>query len=295
MPHHTRFHVRLASGLGALELATELLHRARLADPRGGVWEAADLQWWWRMPRRSDALEQRFWLDAEGPVAAVLLTDWGRAWGVDPISIPGLPASLRATAWSAAMARLDESQLGDVETLARDDDEDLLRLLRSSGFQATEGLEGECWMAAAARPPVPALPDGFTLLDRDATQDRPHPMTGRNGPAVAARLKEVPLYDPWLDLALLAPTGDVAAYGLFWHDPITSVGYVEPMRTEAAWQRRGLARALLAIGLDRLAQRGARRFKVGFRSEAARDLYVGAGFEVGAGMRTWVRGRSEAA
>ena len=52
------------------------------------------------------------------------------------------------------------------------------------------------------------------------------------------------------------------------------------MRVEDAYQRRGLARALLAEGLDRLAQRGARRLKVGYATDVARRLYVGAGFRV---------------
>ena len=46
-----------ASGLEYLALATELLQRAGLADPAAGLWEAAALQWWWRMPRRSDLID----------------------------------------------------------------------------------------------------------------------------------------------------------------------------------------------------------------------------------------------
>ena len=46
-----------ASGLEYLVLATELLQRARLADAEAGGWEAADLQWWWRTPRRSDTVD----------------------------------------------------------------------------------------------------------------------------------------------------------------------------------------------------------------------------------------------
>jgi hypothetical protein len=57
-----------ASGLHALNLVTALLQRGRRADPAGGLWEAADFQWWWRSPRRSDSLEQSFWLDDVGPV-----------------------------------------------------------------------------------------------------------------------------------------------------------------------------------------------------------------------------------
>jgi hypothetical protein len=67
-----------ASGLEYLALATQLLHRVRLPDPGAGVWEAADLQWWWRTPWRSDAIDQLFWIDDEGPVASVVLTEWDR-------------------------------------------------------------------------------------------------------------------------------------------------------------------------------------------------------------------------
>ena len=52
------------------------------------------------------------------------------------------------------------------------------------------------------------------------------------------------------------------------------------MRVEDEYQRRGLARAMLTEGLERLAQRGARRLKVGYATEIARALYVGAGFRV---------------
>ena len=77
-----------------------------------------------------------------------------------------------------------------------------------------------------------------------------------------------------------AADGQTAGYALFWFDPVTEVGLVEPMRVEDAYQRRGLARALLTAGLERLARRGARRLKVGYATEPARALYVGAGFQV---------------
>ncbi len=91
------------------------------------------------------------------------------------------------------------------------------------------------------------------------------------------------LYDPALDLAIETVDGEAAGYALFWFDPVTLVGMLEPMRVEDRYQRRGLARALLSVGLDRLARRGARRgatrLKVGYSSEIAGKLYAGAGFE----------------
>ena len=65
---------RDAHGAEALDLATRLLQRARTVDPAAGVWEAADLQWWSRRPRPSDALPQRFRLEDGEPVAVPLLT-----------------------------------------------------------------------------------------------------------------------------------------------------------------------------------------------------------------------------
>ena len=60
------------------------------------------------------------------------------------------------------------------------------------------------------------------------------------------------------------------------------------MRVEDGFQRRGLARAMLTEGLDRLTRRGARRLKVGYATDAARALYVGAGFRVSASSSSYV-------
>ena len=141
------------------------------------------------------------------------------------------------------------------------------------------------------RPEVAALPDGFVLVDRAQETTKPHPMRRRSGDGVEARLRQCSLYDPALDLAVEAADGQAAGYALFWFDPVTEVGMVEPMRVEDAYQRRGLARAMLTAGLDRLARRGARRLKVGYGTDAARALYVGAGFRVTSTSRSYARRR----
>jgi ribosomal protein S18 acetylase RimI-like enzyme len=280
-----------AAGLDYLALATELLQRARLAHAEAGLWEATDLQWWWRTHRRSDAIDQLFWLDEQGPVAGVVLTDWGRAWGCDPIVVPGLSTVPLATVWARAIQEIDGLGLEAVEVLARDDDFELLGLLAGTGFVATDERSGITWMNAEDRPEVAALAEGFVLVDRARETATPHPMRRRSGEAVEARLQQCSLYDPGLDLAVEADDGQVAGYALFWFDPVTEVGLVEPMRVEDAYQRRGLARAMLTAGLDRLAKRGARRFKVGYATDAARALYVGAGFRVTSTSKGYRRNR----
>ncbi len=280
-----------ASGLEYLALVTELLQRARVADPDAGVWEAADLQWWWRTARPSDTVDQLFWVDADGPVAAAVLTDWGRAWGCDPIVVPGAVEVSLAEVWGSALEAIDDLELGAVETLARDDDVELVSLLGRAGFAPGE-RDGMTWMDADARPAIAGVPDGFVLVDRTQRTSMPHPMQRRSGEAVEARLRQASLYDPSLDLAVESADGRAAGYALFWFDPVTKVGLVEPMRVEDAYQRRGLARALLTCGLERLAQRGARRLKVNYGTEAALRLYTGAGFRVTSTCTSYGRRRS---
>lgn len=276
-----------ASGRAALELATTLLHRARLADAEPGLWEAADPHWWWRRPRASDAVDELFWLDAEGPVAGVLLTDWGRRWSCEPVVVPGSPVGLE-TVWAHAVEEIDRLELAAVETLVADDDVQLPALLQRSGFAPDEERCGLGWLELASRPPTAPLPAGFVFADRVATT-RPHHMQRRNGDGVEARLRESSLYDPALDLSVETADGETAGYVLFWPDPVTGVGLLEPMRVEEPFQRRGLARALIAEGLDRLARRGIRRAKVGYSTDAARALYTGAGFRVSTTARVYSR------
>jgi len=273
-----------AAGLEYLTLATQLLQRVRLTDPEAGVWEAADLQWWWRTPRRSDTVEQTFWLDEDGPAAGIVLTEWRHGWACDAIVVPG--SGLLPVVWSHAVEAID--LLERVETLVRDDDAELIELVAGSGFARSDGTSGATWLDAVDRRPVARLPGGFRLVDRTGAA-RPHPMRRRNGDAVEDRLRQTSLYDPWLDLAVETETGETAGYALFWLDPVTQVGLLEPMRVEDAYQRRGLARALLTEGLSRLADRGALRFKVGYATEPARRLYTGAGFRVAETSTSYVR------
>lgn len=213
-----------ASGLDYLALVTRLLQRVRSADPVAGIWEAADLQWWWRMPRPSDEIDQLFWIDGEGPIGAAILTDWGRTWACDPIVVHEAADDLLPVIWSHAEELIDTRELATVEVGARDDDRLLRELLAEAGFTPGDEAGASTWMRASDRPDVPELPEGFELIDRARVADRQHHLETRNGPDVEARLNQCSLYDSQLDLAVVAPEGDIAGYGLFWFDPVTRVG-----------------------------------------------------------------------
>jgi len=265
-------------GTERLEATTTVLQRARLADPSGDRWEAADVQWWWRRPRPTDELALPVWSDDDGPVSAAGLTAWGGSWQLDVFSVPpgsGGPIE-ESEVWSATLDAVAGHPYDELQVLTFGEDSPLVRLAVASGFELTE-VSGTTWMPVHDRPPV-ATVEGFTVVSRSDRLDRPHPMIARNGEAVEERLRHTSLYDPSLDLSVEDADGTVAGYALFWFDPVTRVGLVEPMRVEDRFGRRGLARMLLSTGLDRLAEKGATRLKVGYSSDAARRLYLGAGF-----------------
>jgi hypothetical protein len=287
----------LVSGLRYLELATTLLQRMRLAEPAGGIWEAADIQWWWRQDRSTDHDGQLFWLDQHGePQAAAIRTDFGCSIQCDVLV---LDPHYARTAWQAAIGRAPR---GAAEFPVRDGDATGLAELAAAGFGPGQPSVVGCWLEAPDRPAIPDLAPGYrllsradvllsradvllsradvllsradVLLSRADTPGRPHPLAARNGVRVEQRLRQCSLYRPELDLMVAAPDGQAAGYGLFWADPVTGVGLVEPMRTEQAHQRRGIAGHILAAGLDRLAAHGCRRLKVGNDI----GLYLRAGF-----------------
>jgi GNAT superfamily N-acetyltransferase len=277
-----------AVGHEALMLASELLQRARRADPRAGLWEAADVQWWWRTPRRSDDAEKLFWIDDEGPVAGVLLTSWtDDAWQCDPVLVPGTSGIESGTVWQRAMEHAAQNALNGYEVPVSDEDPTFTDLALRTGLTPSE-QDSTAWMDAADRPAVSAPPEGFVLVDRTQRRDTPHHMEYRNGDNVAQRLNQCPLYDPALDLAVETNDGRLAGYSLYWFDPITKVGLVEPVRVEDEFQRRGLARAMLSDGIDRLFARGAQRVKISYQTDAAAALYQSLGFRQ-TSTATWYR------
>ncbi len=287
----TEREVRL-SGLAYLKAVTTLLQRARLQDPTAGLWEAADLQWWWRRPRSSDEVGQRVVIDEQDqPVATVALIDWDEQWAAEPMVLADRAADLLPGLWSRALDDLARRGPTTVETTVADDDPLMAELAGAAGFSSSAGY-AETWMAARDRPSVGPPPDGYALSDRIVESDRPHHMIPRNGPDVGVRLAQTSLYRPDLDLCLRDSDGQLAAYALFWYDPVTSVGMLEPMRTEDAHQRRGLGGHVLHEGLARLAALGATRLKVSYELDnpASERLYLSSGFTARSTSATWRRG-----
>jgi GNAT superfamily N-acetyltransferase len=271
-------------GIEYLEAVTVLLRRVRSAHPTAGLYEAADLQWWWRSPRSTDELPQLFWFDDLGrPEAAVIATDWGDGIALAPMVLPDATPDWVAQVIGRGLAHAGECGFGSVDLEVDRADDVLRQALVGHGFAIKEGGLVETWLDAGTRPEISPLHEHYRLSRRLDNLGRQHHMisTSRNHPDVEQRLRQTSLYRPDLDLVVYDSGDKPAAYGLFWFDPETATGLVEPMRTEDEHQRRGLARHVLTAGLDLLIEAGATRIKICYETAnpPARDLYLGVGFE----------------
>lgn len=268
-----------AQGIEALNLATRLLQRSRCADPYEGIWEAADIQWSWRTPRDSDNVNKTFWIDENGPVAGIWLTSSaGNQWQIDPIVVPHQTDIEPEIVWNTTLGIIADHPDRSFDVPVANNNPLFQQLAKASGLAPSdEDFTG--WMNASVVPAPAEISDGFTLVDRTMRGDTPHPMSGRNGEHISSRLQQCSLYDPSMDLSIESSDGDVAGYSLYWFDPVTRVGVVEPVRVHDDFQRRGLARAMVTHGIDRLIAKGAERIKVSWETEAAGALYLGVGFQ----------------
>lgn len=269
---------RTLTGLEYLAAATHLLQRIRMEGAFAGLYEAADVQWWWREDDAAIPDRQVFWFDAqEVAVACLSRFDAGDEWLNAFMALPSAQPAVEAQVLPEVVAAISGMSKPSTMTV-REDDRRFQAALTAAGFLLGDHVLVQAELVR--EPAQPNLPPGFQLTSR-VGERRPHHMIRRNGHDVARKLGECSLYRADLDLCVRDPSGTVAAYALFWMDPVTQVGLLEPMRTEAEYQRKGLATYLIAAGVARLRELGAESIRVSYdaANRAAANLYHRAGFE----------------
>lgn len=278
------------AGLAAIEMLTTLLQRRREAHPTMGLYEAAELQWWWNRPMGTDELDQLFWLDADGrPEAAAAMFDFRGEPSLVydnvtfcPFVLPDAAPDFVAQVVDRGLGAANSYGFLSVDLEVERSDEIMQTLLTERGFtvKAPDVLV-EAWLAINHRPSVSPLHEGYRLASRSETLDRPHYCSGRSSTFDERRLNELSLYRPEFDLVVIDSNGNDAGHCLFWFDPVTSTGVVEPMRVNDDHQQRGLARHLLTSGVELLARAGATRVSIGYEPEnpASGKLYRSVGFQ----------------
>ena len=286
------------TGLDAVVAVTDLLQQIHRSHPHGGLYQAAELQFWWSRPRRTDDLAQLFWVDDdERPIAAAVVVDFGDSSSLlydevtlCPFVLAGSSADHVAAVLDAGLAHVASLGFEAVELEVAHDDTVLRAAAEQRGFevQVPEMLV-ECWLQAGEHAPINPLPEGYRLASRAELGDRPHHMNRTPDEDIEARLSQLSLYDPRHDLVVLTSDDTPAANGMFWFDPVTRTGTVEPMRTGDDHQNRGLGRHVLTSGVDLLIRAGAERVSIGYAPDnpGAGHLYRSVGFQPVGGSALW--------
>lgn len=191
-------------------------------------------------------------------------------------------------AWAADLCRSQGSE-PRLTVAACEGDDRFLRFLTERGYQQEPSYRLHMIYGLEADVPEPALPDGFVIRPvqgdeweaRGALQRSVWPWS-RVGPETYPRLVSLPGYDPSLDLVVVSPEGDLAAFALIWYDRVNRVGEFEPVGTHPDFRGQKLGKALQLEGLRRVKEVGALSclvYPTGGDVPAC-NLYTSAGFRV---------------
>jgi mycothiol synthase len=253
----------------------QVLVDGRKADNGSYYIHIGDLRWWLYYP----PLEGDFWdhiylwddPDHRGRLLgwALISPDWV---GIDVYIQPGLRGSdhardmyLWAEEQAAKVAREKKKKTIYILWIAHQD-EVMDKHLITQGFQRKRGyvhfernLEQEL--------PIANLLQGFVVR---ACAGLPE-VTARATAQAAAFESSVPferyldrfvhfmrspVYDNELDIIAVDPLGQVGAFCIVWPDLVNKVGLFEPVGTHPGFQRKGLGRAVMLEGMQRLKMRG---------------------------------------
>jgi len=281
-----------------LQNVLALLRRCRPPERMNDFPGLSDLEELLSLPHNQ--ANTRLWHSAAGEMLAFAVVDGynNLIFEIDPRAGDELAGEI--VRWGAAQLRqmqpdpLDEMPTLDASCPA--DNAARIALLERHGFvqQAIRSLHLERRLDEPL--PEALLPAGFSIRPLRAPQeieawvalhraafDSEHMTVGERQAMMSGAD-----YDPLIDLVVEAPDGSLAASCVCWFSRAENahtgrnMGYTDPLATHPAYQRRGLARALLAQGMQLLKARGMQVAALGTSSENTAMLAAAqaAGFQI---------------
>jgi ribosomal protein S18 acetylase RimI-like enzyme len=276
----------------------EMLMRSRAAGAPG-LWHVGDLTWRYFLMtlRANPANDIRLWHDAQGNLAGFAAfdpsngsCDWqlrpeARWQGIEDGILEWFDACA-ATIAPAEPGQKPRSLIGS----AFEDDPERIACLERHGYRPY-GSGYVHFSRSLLKPiPEPELPNGFRLRGvagkheaaRRASVHREAFYPSRVSDEGYLRFMDLPGYERNLDVVVVAPDEEFAAFSMAWVDEVNRVGEFEPVGTRPTYRRLGLAHAVQLEGLQRMQAAGADTASVATwaDSEPAIALYKSVGFEI---------------
>lgn len=212
----------------------------------------------------------RLWEDAAGKVIGFAIVDPQYNSITFEISSMVHRAALGAEMLAWGAAQLGQQDATVIRTNCRDDNPERIALLQQQGFVTEAGSVLHFQRLLTEPLPSPHLPDGFVVRpvagEQEVAQlvELQRAAFGTQNMTVAYRLAmmRVPEYDSSLDLIVIAPHGQWAAFCMGnisqqENQPRSQmIGWLDPIGTRPVFRRQGLARALLLTNLQHFQARG---------------------------------------
>jgi ribosomal protein S18 acetylase RimI-like enzyme len=251
-----------------LDVLLAVRPREQMADYPGIV----DLQE--LMGIASMSANTRLWFDMDGRAIGFAFVDSfdNLRFEFDPRRTDA-PIEDEIMAWGIACMQRKPHENGahsKLDTSCRAMDTERIALLQRHGFNLQSGTTLHMVRPLAEPIPEATVPPGFSIRsvvglgEAEALAALHRAAFGTEHMTTERRLAmmQVPEYDPTSDLAVIAPDGSLAAYTMCSiseqenHITGRKDGFTDPVATHPAFQRRGLARALLLTGMHLLRARG---------------------------------------
>jgi GNAT superfamily N-acetyltransferase len=175
-----------------------------------------------------------------------------------------------------------------LKTFINDYDKEFEALVKSNGYTKDDALARPATQLPISNPfPPISLPEGFLLkslaedndlekLDRVVYRGFNH---GDEPPAIdyagRKKMQSVPNFRKDLNIIVVAPDGNYAAYAGLWFESNNKYAYVEPVCTDPSYRLRGLGKAAMLEGIRRCGELGASVAYVG----SVFPIYLSIGFK----------------
>jgi len=231
----------------------------------------------------------------DGRLLALLVPYPTRHVGLDLLIHPDhrggvLEAALLAEGERAVRALLRAAgvEAASVGSEAMDRDAARREALARLGY-APAGGPSMLYTTRSLRDPIPesVLPAGFSIRSVAGEGEVEAVCAVHNGaftpkwfPEKYLAVMRTPGFEIERELVVVAPDGRFAAFLIYWVDPVSRGGLFEPVGCHRAFQRRGLAKALMYEGMRRMVARGMEGAIVKHNADnpSAVALYHSAGF-----------------
>lgn len=241
----------------------DLIARARPAAYRNEYPRTTDLEE--NLASPAVRANTRLWFDDRQLLGWAYVDEFNNLWWeLDPQYEESLGGQI--VAWGEACIRkaLASGESSTLDTNCREDYRARLAFLERHGFQPSGNTNVVMSRDLSQLIPEPRLPPGFVI----------RPLAGRQeAEAVAAMhraafgtdymttenrlaIMNTSAYDLSLDLVTVAPDGMIAANCICSVNEQEKTGATDPVATHPRYQGQGLARALLARGMQLLSERG---------------------------------------